>query len=144
LFSFYGAFVNGVLLIIAGVVTLVLCRQQIYTLTSLFVLLIFQLHVTIIALGFYVVFTIFAFNNLSICSDTSYYSCSRYTIAVVITVIDLLHFLFTIGLIIFNLVIIKNARQLPIIPVAFNYASNNPQAQAMPVVFHNPHAVTLN
>jgi hypothetical protein len=145
LLSFYGAFVNGPLLFIVGVVTLVLCRQQIYTLTSLHVLLIFQLHATIIVFGLYIYCTIFAFNTLGDCSDTAYHdNCSLRMTAVVVLIVDLIHLFLTISIIIVNLVIINNARRPPTTSVRLNYVMNNPQSQVMPVIYHNPHAMTLN
>ncbi len=127
-----------------GVLTLILCQQQVFTLTSLYVLVVFQLYVLIIVFGFYAYILYLIFEDGSRCSYTSiYFSCNNLTTIRAVLIVDLIHFFLTFSIVTANLTIINNARRLPTISVTPNYVAYTPQAQAMPVTFHNPQAMTV-
>lgn len=128
--SIHGCIVNGLFLTIVGILTLILCRQQVYVLTSLFILLIFQLVVTIITLGLYGYYSYHAINDLINCfQSTGTFTCNNAGKILFIVMADLIHLFLTFCLIICNLVIIKNVRRTPIIPAAPNYAQYPPQTR---------------
>ncbi len=128
---------------ILGVLTLVLCQQQVYTLTSLYVLVVFQIHVLIIVFGLYA-YILSVFLEESGCSYSSTFRCNNLKTIRAILIVDLIHLFLTLCILIVNLTIINNARRLPTISVTPNYVAYTPQAQAMPVTFHNPHAMSVN
>jgi len=126
--SLYGCFVNGLFLIIVGILTLILCRQQVYVLTSLFILLIFQLVVTILTFGLYGYFLYAAFDDLVNCfKSTGSFTCDHAGQILFILFGDLAHIFLTFCLIIVNLIIIRNVRRQPVTPVATNHIMYAPQ-----------------
>jgi hypothetical protein len=126
--SLYGCFVNGLFLIIVGILTLILCRQQIYVLTSLFILLIFQLVVTILTFGLYGYFLYGDFEDLVNCfKSTSSFTCDRAGQILFILIGDLVHLFLTFCLVTSNLIIIRNIRRLPITPITSNHIIYAPQ-----------------
>ncbi len=135
-------FINGVFLLLIGILTLILCRQQVYVLSSLFVAVYFQLFITIATFGLYCFIYSILQNHSSDCSYPYTY-CYR-TEAGIILIVDLIHSFLTFCLVIANLAIINNARRPPIAPVTSTYVVYNPQPHPMQTSFQNPAAMTMN
>ncbi|CAF2132315.1 unnamed protein product [Rotaria magnacalcarata] len=67
----FGGFVNGIFLVIIGILILYLSRHEVYVLTSMFILVFFELFLTIgNAIGF-----IILFSTVPSCGDWSSFQC---------------------------------------------------------------------
>lgn len=145
LFSFIGGFVNGASLFIVGCITLVLCRQQIYVLTSQCVLVIIQLFITIIIFGFYGYCLYNTFDTLGKCLETGIFiNCGREGKITAVLIGDLIHLFLTFCLIIVNLVIIRNVRRPPPNSEMTNYMVYTPQTESIHGVYPNQNPVNVN
>ena len=143
LFSFGAGIANGSFLFMIGILTMILCRQQVYVLTSLFIVAYFQLFVSIATLIAYVFF--FSIFNSYESSHCMYPSddCEPSTVQSIL-IGCLVHVFITLCVIIANMVIITNARRPPYTLVAPAYVVYDPRAQSMPVSFQNPCVTPLN
>ena len=122
-----------------GTLTLILCRQQVYVLTSLFVVVFFQLMLSLtVFLAYAYIFYEFykskitCYEPLEYCSWTPFYT---------VLIVHMLHVFLTFCLAVTNLIIIKNARRLPIPSQAPRYVMFAPSP---PVSFQNPRATSVN
>jgi hypothetical protein len=131
-------------MLLLGTLTLILCHRRIYALTGLFVLGCCQLFITIITL---VVFCLmlFVIRGKTQCSRTTFISrCCRFSEPQLILMADLFLVFVTFWIIIVNFVVIRNARRPPTNPVTSPYTAYAPQAQPMPISYHNPYATSIN
>jgi hypothetical protein len=140
LFSFGVGLGNGFFLFTIGILTMILCRQQVYVLTSLFIVVYYQLFVSIAAFIYYGLYASAAFHSSSHCTDL-FDDCQPSTIQSIL-IATLVHVFITFCIVITNLVVITNARRPPIAPPA--YVVYDPHAQSMPVSFQNPCMTPIN
>ena len=132
-------FYNGGILFLLGILTMVLGRQQVFALTTLFVLIFFQLFAS---MGYFVFYFLISFvlrsTWLQCSSGTHYYdNCPLGTIETII-IANLVHVFITFCLVIVTLVMISNARRpKPAMMMAPQVIYNN-QVAAVPVSFENP------
>jgi len=139
-FGYFVGSVNGFHLFFIGIVTLALCRQQVYVLTSLFVLVVFQLILTLITFAANSYFFYDRYYDISPCVDIK--SCYFNEIGTIL-IATLIHSFLTFCLIIANLIIIGHARRLPI-PITSRYVVYASRTQPMPPSFQNPNATPIN
>jgi hypothetical protein len=133
-----------VFLVIVGILTLILCRQQVYVLTSLFVLVTFQLFGTILTFILYSYFSYVISLTLTDCLVMTSPFCYREEKILLIIIADLIHLFLTFCIIIVNLIIIRNTHRPPITPVTSTAIIYTPQTQSMPITFQNSCATAIN
>ena len=132
-------FANGGVLFLLGILTLILCRQQVFALTTLFVLIFFQLFATIGVFVFYFLIVFVLSSSWLSCSGTSwdYSTCPLGTIKTIF-IVNLVHVFITFCLVIMTLVMISHARQpRSSLTLAPQVVYSN-QMGPMPVSFDNP------
>jgi hypothetical protein len=138
-------FANGGILFLLGILTLILGRQQVFALTTLFVLIFFQLFATMGVFIFYCVIVFILDSDWVTCSSSSSYydTCPLGTIRTIF-IVDLIHLFITFCIIIMTMVMISNARR-PVTPFAMapQVVYSN-QMAAMPVSFDNPCRYAVN
>lgn len=137
-------FANGGVLFLLGILTLILGRQQVFALTTLFVLIFFQLFATIGVFIFYFLI-VFVLSNWLSCSGSSwsYATCPLDTIKTIF-IVNLVHVFLTFCLVIMTLMMISNARRPKSpLPMAHQVVYSN-QMVPMSASFDNPCHVTVN
>ncbi len=112
-FSLFTGTINGLYTIFVGILFLILRREQVYVLTSVFILVFFQMFFLLLSLVFYI-FIIF---TPDIRCKYSYIGECRDHTNLIITNFGLIVLLITLCMAIYNLVIIRNGRQLPKVPL---------------------------
>ncbi|UJR27017.1 hypothetical protein I4U23_008322 [Adineta vaga] len=139
-FGFYFGFLDGAFSISLGILTLILCRQQVYVLTNLFILVFFELLITIISFVFYCIALSIIDGDASHCLH-SYDSCIK-TGTLILLIIKIILCVITFSLLITNFILIVRARRPNIPPMTTNYVAYIPQTHSMPTSFQNPCAMT--
>jgi len=107
--------INGLYPIFVGILILVLCREQIYVLTSLFILVFFQIFFILLSLTAYFFF-ILLHQSTEFGRD--------YHKSLIIKNFGLIIILIMLCLTIYNLIIIRNGRRPPAIPFTAIYHSH--------------------
>jgi hypothetical protein len=105
-YSLFTGTINGLCAIFVDILILVLCREQVYVLTSFFILVFFQMFFVSLALLAYL--RVIA-NVRNYCR----YSCNTqdyYYITLIIAYFGVMIFLITLCMTIYNLIVIRNEK----------------------------------
>ncbi len=122
LYSFYTGFVTGFFSIFCAILILVLCREQVYVLTSIFVVVLWQLLILFASfiahiLGFYVFI-----------SNRSHYK--QYHSEIIMGIFSILTVIVSLIVTIYIMVLIVGGKRPPIQPIQLSTLSlTNPSAQ---------------
>ncbi|CAF3299322.1 unnamed protein product [Rotaria socialis] len=134
----FGGFINGFLLLIIGILILYLSRHEVYVLTSIFILVFFELFFNIInAIGFIIIFS-----TLTSCDDSSSFQCFYGTWSTIL-IVDLVTCFVTLCLTIFNMITITSGRRPQYASAVTPTILYAPQMQPANVLYANPSAVIV-
>jgi hypothetical protein len=97
-------------MIFVGILILVLHREQVYVLTSFFILVFFQMFFLLPTLIAYTIVVLTPHNR---CRYSYYIPCSHPMYLIMIIVVGILIMLMTLCMTIYSLVVIRNGRRSP-------------------------------
>ncbi|CAF0791876.1 unnamed protein product [Adineta ricciae] len=137
----FSGLLYGVFLIALGILTIILSRQQIYVLTNLFILVFFQLLITIATLVVKIIAVSDTINDSNSCSQF-YDNCDR-SEQVVLQIANIVHCVIVFCLLITTFVLITRARRTSTTQRTVNYVAYVPRTYSIPTSFQNPCA-TMN
>lgn len=129
-------------MIALGILTIILSRQQVYVLTSLFILVFFQLLITLPTLVVKLIAAVDTINNSDHCSH--YYESCDESEQVALQIASIIHCVVVFCLLIATFILITRARRTGTTQrTAVNYVAYVPRTYSIPTSFQNPCA-TMN
>ena len=128
-------------MIALGILTIILSRQQVYVLTNLFILVFFQLLITVATLAVKFIAVFDTINDSHSCSHFQDYCNQSELVALQIT--NIIHCVIVFCLLITTFVLISRARRISTTQRTVNYVAYVPRTYSVPTSFQNPCA-TMN
>jgi len=105
-YSLFAGIIKGLYAVFVGILILLLCREEVYVLTSLFILIFFQTFFLLPALPAYLYVITKVRNYCRYSCNTQYY----YYMTLIIAYFGVMIILITLCMTIYNLIVIRNER----------------------------------